>query len=263
MAAPVLEARGITASYGDRRVLTEVDLAVSAGEVVAIVGANGAGKSTLLRVLAGTLAPSQGEVKLEGRPLSRTSRSAVAKRLAVVPQETDVAFGFSVRDVVMMGRAPHQRGLLLPSVEDRAAVDRAMEECDLVSLGQRRMAELSGGERRRVTIARALAQEPAVLLLDEPAAHLDLAHSISLFELVARQAKERKTACVAVIHDLVYVARFAHRAALLRDGKVHESGPVAQVLRPDALEAVLGAEVVVGSDPATGLRYFLPLFRPD
>lgn len=261
-AKPVaIEAERVTAGYGEP-VLREVGLRARAGELLAIVGANGAGKSTLLKVLAGTLLPTNGVVRVFGEPLSGLGRQQIARCLAVVPQETDVAFGFSVGDVVMMGRAPHQGGLLLPSAADRAAVARALEECDLAELSTRSVAELSGGERRRVTIARALAQEPRILLLDEPAAYLDIGHSLALFELIRRQTRQRDVAVVAVVHDLSQVARWADTVVLLKQGSLHAEGPVGDVLRADLLAEVLGAELVTGADPDTGLRYFLPVFRP-
>ena len=174
------------------------------------------------------------------------------------PRESDVAFGFSVREVVMMGRAPHQAGLMWPSAEDHARVEKALEQCDLAFLVDRSVNTLSGGERRRVTIARALVQEPQVLLLDEPAAHLDLAHTVQLYELVRQQVTEQQVACVAVMHDLAAVARWADRVVVLEQGSVRAAGPCSEVLEPALLQDALGIELVRGQDPETGLHYFLP-----
>jgi len=253
-----LEARGVDAGYRDRPVLHDVTLEARRGELVAVVGANGAGKSTLVRVLAGTLAAERGEVRLGGAPLSKLSRRQIAKKLAVVPQDSDVAFGFSVREVVLMGRAPHQSGLLIAGEADRAAVDRALADCELVALADRPVAELSGGERRRVVIARALAQQPEALLLDEPAAHLDIRHAVVLYDMARREAAERGVACIAVMHDLNAAARWGDRAVLLKDGRVHAQGRVDAVLVPDLLEQVFGIALRVGTDPEDGARYFLP-----
>jgi iron complex transport system ATP-binding protein len=252
---PVIEAITVSAGYGETAVLTEVSLAACPGELVAVLGPNGAGKSTLLRVLAGTLAPTGGEVRLRGRALAPLPRAEVARHLAVVPQDSDVAFGFTVREVVMMGRAPHQSGLLWVRPEDEDAVARALSRCDVASLADRPVAELSGGERRRVTIARALAQESAVLLLDEPGAHLDVRHAVSIGDLVREQIDARKVAAVAVLHDLGAAARWADRVVLLAEGRVRASGPPDAVLTPELLEAVFGIPIRVARDEASGLPY--------
>jgi iron complex transport system ATP-binding protein len=256
-----LAAQDVTASYRERRVLSGVSVEVSAGEIVAVIGPNGAGKSTLVRVLAGTLRPSAGQVLLEGRDLLALSRRDIARSVAVVPQDSSVAFGFSVREVVLMGRAPHQSGLLYPSHEDLAALERALVACDLVELAERPLSELSGGERRRVVIARALAQEPRVLLLDEPVTHLDVRHSVALYDLVRRHAAERGIACLCVMHDLNAVERWADRAVLLEAGRVARAGALHEVLVPELLEKVFGVALRVGTDPEDGARYFLPALR--
>lgn len=256
-----LEAREIVAGYRDRLVLSHVSLGVRPGEIVAVMGPNGAGKSTLVRVLAGTLAPRSGNVLLGGRDLREASREEVARQLAVVPQDSGVAFGFTVREVVMMGRAPHQSGLLFASQRDLEAVERALALCDLTAQADRPESELSGGERRRAVIARALAQEPRILLLDEPAAHLDVQHSVLLYELAQRQAAERGVACIAIMHDLNAVAQWADRVVLLKDGAVRANGTLDDVLSADLLEDVFGVPIKIGTDPSDGARYFLPKSR--
>ena len=257
MSDAVIEARGVSAGYRDRVVLREVSLSAAKGELVAVLGPNGAGKSTLVRVLSGTLVPGAGQVFLAGSPLIELSRRDVARRLAVVPQESDVALGFTVREVVMMGRAPHQSGLLLASTEDEAAVHQAMERCELLELGSRPVSELSGGERRRVTIARALAQRTEVLVLDEPAAHLDVRHAVTICALARREVDERGVACVAVLHDLAAAARWADRVVLLHHGQVRAVGAPAEVLREETLSETYGIHIRVGTDPE-GSSYFVP-----
>lgn len=254
---PAIEARNVSAGYGRGAVLTDVSLGARAGELVAVLGPNGAGKSTLMRVLAGTLAPASGGVWLSGRPLGELSRGEIARELGVVPQDSDVAFGFSVREVVMMGRAPHQSSLLWVRPEDERAVERALERCDVAPLGSRAVSELSGGERRRVTIARALAQEPKVLLLDEPAAHLDVRHAVTVGDLIKSEVETRGVACIAVMHDLAATARWADRIVLLAGGAVRADGPPASVLDPALLESVFGIAIRVAEDPETGLPYMV------
>jgi iron complex transport system ATP-binding protein len=255
---PWIEARGVHAGYRERAVLHDVSLEARRGELVSVLGPNGAGKSTLVRVLAGTLEPTAGAVWLAGKPAARLKRRDIARLLAVVPQETEVAFGFNVEQVVMMGRAPHQSGLLLPGSSDRGKVRLALERCELVDLAQRPVSELSGGERRRVVIARALAQEPEVLVLDEPAAHLDIRHAVALYEMARREVRERQLACVAVMHDLNAAARWSDRVILMKDGRIRASGSVEAVLEPGLLAEVFGLALRVGTDPVDGARYFLP-----
>lgn len=253
-----IEARGVDAGYRERPVLHDVSLGAARGEIVAVVGPNGAGKSTLVRVLAGTLPASRGQVRLGGRDCAELTRPEIARELGVVPQDSDVAFGFTVREVVAMGRAPHQSGLLIASDHDRAIVTGVLERCELEALADRSVAELSGGERRRVVIARVLAQQPDVLLLDEPAAHLDIRHAVALYETARREASERRVACIAVMHDLNAAARWADRVVVLSAGRVRAQGSVEEVLEPELLEEVFGLPVRVGVDAAEGVRYFLP-----
>lgn len=252
---PAIEARDVSAGYGRVGVLHGVSLSARAGELVAVLGPNGSGKSTLIRVLAGTLPVRSGGVWLHGRPLAELGREAIAREIAVVPQESDVAFGFDVREVVMMGRAPHQSGLLRVREVDQVAVESALERCQIGPLATRRVAELSGGERRRVTIARALAQTANVLLLDEPAAHLDARHAVSVGDLMGEEVRSRGVACVAVMHDLAAAARWASRIVLLRAGEVRADGPPAEVLDPELLESVFGIPMKVARDPETDLPY--------
>lgn len=256
--AAVLEARAVSAGYRGRPVLDQVSLAVRPGELVSVLGPNGTGKSTLVRVLTSTLQPTSGHVFLGGKDIAELPRRAIAQALAVVPQESDVAFGFTVRQVVMMGRAPHQSGLLLARPEDERAVEEALDHCELRELSARPVAELSGGERRRVTIARALAQATPVLVLDEPGAHLDVRHAAVVGELARRAVDERKVACLAVMHDLAAAARWADRVVLLAGGRVRASGPPDEVLTPELLGETFGLPIRVGTDPEAGQRYFLP-----
>ncbi len=256
---PRIEATGVSAGYRTETVLHDVSLAAAPGEFVAVLGPNGSGKSTLLRVLAGTLSPLAGSVSLEGRALTSLSRREVAQSVAVVPQDSEVAFGFSVGEVVAMGRAPRQGALLIPSEEDRRHTREALRLCELEALVSRPVGELSGGERRRVILARAIAQQPDVLLLDEPTAHLDIRHAVELYRLVRDMTRSKGVACVAVMHDLNAAARWADRAALLREGRVVRAGAIADVLEPEVLAEVFGLPIHRGTDTDLETPYFLPL----
>lgn len=230
-----LEAWGIGVGLGGRPVLVDVDVAVDAGELLAVVGPNGAGKSTLLAVLAGDLVPDTGRVLLDGRPLSATSTRGLARRRGVLVQRTSVAFGFRVREVVEMGRAPWRGTPREP--DDAAAVRDAMETADVAWLAHRRHPTLSGGEAARTAFARVLAQEPEVLLLDEPTAALDIHHQ----EQVLASSSSRVSAgaaVVAVLHDLSVAAAWADQVLVLGEGRVQAFGPPNEVLTAALLSRV-------------------------
>jgi iron complex transport system ATP-binding protein len=264
MTVSVVEAAGVSARYRDapRPVLVDVSLSVAPGEILAILGPNGAGKSTLLRVLAGTLRPERGSVELRGAPLERQPRRDVARQVAFVAQTEEVRFAFSVRDVVLMGRAPHQGTSMRASREDVAAVEAALIECDLSELAERPVGELSVGERKRVAIARAYAQSAPLLLLDEPTASLDVRHQVTLFEQIRRRV-QAGGACVVVTHDLQLAAAHATRVALFKGGRLVGAGSVDDVLTAprlgEAFEWPIDTAVaVVGSSKS---RVFVPRGR--
>ncbi|HKC90029.1 MAG TPA: ABC transporter ATP-binding protein [Candidatus Limnocylindria bacterium] len=235
-----LTATAITASYGPRVVLRECSFAIGSGEIVAVVGPNGAGKSTLLRVLAGLLRPIAGAVALDGQDVGTMPRSALARRIAVVPQIFDTLFPFTVREVVALGRTTRLSSFGRASADDVSAVERAIGELELDSLASQRIDRLSGGERQRAVLAMALAQEADVLLLDEPTVHLDPGHQIATLELVRTLATKRGLAVCAVLHDLNLASSFASRIVVLADGRVAREGSPAEVLRADLVRAVFG-----------------------
>ena len=205
-------------------VIREVTLTLGEGEVVVLVGANGAGKSTCLRVLSGVLPPRQGKARLFGRDIAELSRREVASQIAVVAQGDEVATGFRVDQVVMMGRSPHQGELDPIDAGDDAAVADALGACGIEHLAHRLVAELSGGEQKLVSLARAFAQDTRILLLDEPSAHLDVRRTVALLERVTLRVRERRTACLAIVHDLNLAAAFADRVVLLHQGSVAPRG---------------------------------------
>jgi iron complex transport system ATP-binding protein len=257
-----LSCRGVSARYREKDApLRGVSLDVAPGELISILGPNGAGKSTLLRVLAGALAPHAGDVRLDDTPLVSLDRRAIARAIAFVTQTETVAFGFRVSEVVMMGRAPHQGAWMRASEKDAAIVDDAIARCDLDALRSRPVHELSGGEQKRVAIARALAQEPRVLLLDEPAAFLDVKHQIALHEMLHQEVSRRKLACVVVMHDLNAAAQYASRVVLMKDGEAISIGTVADVMTYARLKETFEADLYVGVNELTGDRFFLPMRR--
>ena len=263
-----LEAQGVTFAYRARAVVSEVTLAVEPGEVLGLLGPNGSGKSTLLRLLAGVLQPARGEVVLEadqglgphgkGASLRTLDRRAIARSIAVVPQEPAFAFPFSVLEVVLMGRHPHLEGLRFESERDIALATAALERCGALELAERNILELSAGERQRVVFARALAQEPRVMLLDEAGSFLDVRHQVEVYELV-RGLAAQGVAVLAVLHDLNLAAEYCDRIALLQAGRVAAFGPTAEVFTYRNLTRVFETEVYVDQNHLTGSLLVTPL----
>jgi ABC-type cobalamin/Fe3+-siderophores transport system ATPase subunit len=245
----ILDVRDVSFRYpaAARDALTDVSLAVSAGEFVALLGPNGSGKTTLVRVALGLHAPRTGRAALLGRPVGEWARQALARVVAVVPQREDNLFPQRVRETVALGRYPHLGPWTAERAEDRAAVERALERCDVAGLADRWLWALSGGEYQRVRIARALAQAPRLLVLDEPTASLDLRHEMELFELVRGLVDDSGLAAVLVTHDVNLAARFADRLVLLAEGSVRAAGRPVEVLRREVAEAVFGWPLTISS----------------
>jgi len=256
----VLNVHDVACAYDAIPALDGVTVDVHAGEMLGVVGPNGSGKTTLLRVLDALLGPTRGAVRLDGADLAAVSRKAVAKVIGVVPQASAPGFGFTTLEIVTMGRAPHLHPLAPEGADDEAAVRQAMERTDTWQLRHRPIDTLSGGERQRVLLARALAQTPRVLLLDEPTAHLDLKYQLEMMALVHALARDG-LAVVAVVHDLNLAAQFCDRLVMLNRGRIAAVGSPAEVLTAATLLAVYGTEVVVETHPATGRPYIVPL-RP-
>ncbi len=256
-AGPIVEVRGVTFRYGARAAVEDVSLTAREGEFVGLLGPNGAGKSTLVRIVAGLAAPLDGEVRLAGLEPFRAPRRQVARVCALVPQEPRVAWPFTVREAVMMGRAPRQGLLAVPDRFDQGAVRGALEACDLAHLADRRLDALSGGERRRVFFARALAQEPRVLLLDEPTAFLDLGHQVAAMRM-AQVAARGGLCVVAVLHDLNLAAAACDRVVILDRGRVVAEGAPAAVLTAERVREVWGVPVWRGENGVTGAAVVLP-----
>jgi iron complex transport system ATP-binding protein len=228
---------------GERRVLNGLDLAVDRGEMVALLGANGSGKTTLLNVMAGTIRPSAGAIELFGRPLMSWSRGEIARSVAVLPQSLELPAGFRVAEVVAMGRTAHGARWFGWTPDDQRAVEDALRDADAADLADRPVTELSGGERQRVLVALGLAQEPSLLLLDEPTTHLDIAHAAWLLASVARLRQIRGLTVVMVLHDLVLASAWSPRIAVLHAGRIVADGPPEEALRADIVRDAYGVAV--------------------
>lgn len=257
---PLVRAEGVHAELGGNHILRGIDLAVAAGELVSLVGPNGAGKTTLFGVLAGDIAPTSGAVHLDGQPLSHWTPVEMAQRRAVLPQSASVTFPFRVREVVEMGRAPWVGTDRDTDTED--AIRRALEAADVAELERRTFYTLSGGERARVSFARALAQECQLLLLDEPTAALDIHHQ----EHVLRAVRERVAngaGAIVVLHDLALAAAYSDRVAVMSEGLIAADGPPRQVLTSDVLSGVYHHHIDVVEHPETGDLLIVPMRRRD
>jgi len=250
MSAVLLRASGIHHRFGTQRILDGLDVALEAGRLLVVVGPNGAGKTTLLRVLSGVIEPDAGSVEVEGQGLGSLSRREIARRVAVVPQEISLPFPFLVEEMVSMGRAPFLGPFGGESPSDREIVARAIRELGLVGFETRRFGTLSGGEKQRVVLARALTQDPHVMLLDEPTAHMDLGHRVHCFEWLRGWIAESpdRRAALLVTHDLVLAARYADELVLIERGREAASGHPADVLTPQRIAAVYNVDARVSRD---------------
>lgn len=254
----ILEVDSLSVQYGDRTVLKQVSFQVQAGEILGVIGPNGAGKTTLIRALSGVLEPSAGQVRVAGQELTAVKPNERARRVAVVPQARNLPPAFTGWELVLLGRTPHLNWLGQVSASDEQCVRQALERTQALSLADRRVGELSGGEQQRLLLARAMAQNAPLMLLDEPTAHLDLHHQVSLLDLVRRLAHEENLGVVAALHDLNLVSRYADRVALLVDGELRALGSPSEVLRADLLEPAYQLPLQVIHNPVSGRQVILP-----
>lgn len=242
----------VSCSYGSFAVLEGINFCVERGAFAGILGPNGSGKTTLLRCLSRVLKPRRGTVLLEDRDLYRESPRRVARRMAVVPQESGAAFSFTVGEVVLMGRFPHLKMFQREGEADWGAAARAMELTGISHLADRPVTALSGGERQRVVIARALAQEPELILLDEPTSHLDINHQLEVLELLKKLSRQEKLTVICVFHDLNLAAQYCDRLILMKGGRIFALGSPEDVLTPQNIRSVFGASVAVRRHPLSG-----------
>jgi iron complex transport system ATP-binding protein len=242
MAGLAVSIEGLRLSYGDREVLSDIDMAVKPGERVCLVGPNGAGKSSLLRCLTGLVEPTSGSIALDGRPLADIDRDSLSRSISVVPGQVDLPFSMRVEEVVMLGRIPHEHPLTGATDADREAAVAAMTRVGIPHLYGRDARELSMGERQLVLVAMALAQSGRLLVLDEPTVHLDLRHQVDVLSLLGRLAIDDGLTILAVLHDLPLAAHFFERLILLDEGRIVADGIPADVLTPERIREVYGVD---------------------
>ena len=250
----LLEARDLTVSYDHRIAVTELTLSLNAGEITAIIGPNGAGKSTLLRALNGQIPKASGVILLDGEPLDRLNRRSISRKIAVVAQEAELRFPVTVLEFVLGGRFAWatNSGWGWETERDLQVANSVINETELSELSSRLMNELSGGERQRALMARALATEAPILLLDEPTANLDLSHQGTLLTLVRKRCDQHRSAALVVTHDINLAAQFANNITLMKQGRAAYSGTPQEVLKPELLQEVFEVRVLVDAHPITG-----------
>jgi iron complex transport system ATP-binding protein len=259
----LLSADNVSFAYGGaqggRAAVRGVTLTVSRGDLVGILGPNGSGKTTLLKLLAGMLRPLRGTVRLDGRDLAAWPRQALARSIAVVPQETHPAFEYSVLEIVLMGRYPHLGPFALEGPDDLRVAREALDATGTRAFEGRLFHTLSGGEKQRVVIAAALAQSAHLLLLDEPTSSLDLAYQLEVAHLIATLHRERESTVVLSTHDLNFAASVCRSVVLLRDGAIVAAGPTEEVLTPKHIRRVYGVEAEVSRHPTLAHLVVLPI----
>lgn len=251
---------GLTCGYRDRPVLKCLSFSVEDGELLGVIGPNGSGKTTLIRAITKVLEPMEGRVLLEGEDINEMDLSELARRVAVVSQNAEGGSWMRTEEFVLLGRVPHRRKFqFLETKHDEEVAERAMALTGTLKLKGRLLKELSGGERQLVSIAKALCQEPRLLLLDEPTAHLDIAHQVRVLDLVKKLNRDDGLTAMVVMHDLNLAAEYCDRLLLLKEGKLCKIGAPEDVLDPEVIQEVYGVRVVVGRNPASSKPCVFPV----
>jgi len=254
----ILAAERIAFAYPGRPLFRDLSLSLKEGDLAGLIGPNGSGKTTLLRILTGVLRPDSGRVLLRGEDLSGLSGRSRARSLAVVPQASRTLFDYTVLEVALMGRFAHLGLWGLETREDAGIAARCLAEVGMEHAASRSLNELSSGERQRVYIARALTQQPRILLLDEPTSFLDLKHRLQIYEILARLTRETGLTVLAISHDLNLAARYGRKLHLIRDGAISASGAPAEVITGSVIREVYGTDAEIGKDPRTGTPFVIP-----
>lgn len=259
----MIDLHSVSFRYRQDWVLQEISLRIERGEFIGVIGPNGSGKSTLLKTLCRLLSPQKGEILLDLVPLKEMSQRDIARKIAVVPQEAYSLFPFRVIEMVLMGRSPYLGHLMFEGARDLEIAKKAMDWTEILPISERSIDELSGGERKRVFIARALAQEPEVILLDEPTANLDIHHQVDFLDLILSLNREKGLTIVMASHDLNIASEYCDRLIFLRGGRIYKIGPPREVITRENIEEVYGCEVWVDENPISGMPRITLLKKGD
>lgn len=253
----LLRVDDLICGYGDAKVLKGVSFSVKRGDLLGIVGPNGAGKTTLFRAITRILKPWKGEILYCGKDLNRISRRDLAREVAVLPQILDISFSFSVEQFISMGRFPHLKKFQRLRKYDLEVIEKVMVLSDVLPFRERKISELSGGERQRAILAQGFAQEPRLLLLDEPTAHLDIGHQVEILDLIRRLNREGDLTVIMVLHDLNLASEYCDRLILLKEGRIFKEGDPKEVLTFENIEKVYNTVVIVKENPVSSKPYIL------
>lgn len=255
----ILKTKNLVLGYGNRTVINSIDIGIRKSEIVTIIGANGSGKSTILKAMSRNLKPFAGMVFLEGKPIFNMKSNQVAKKLVILPQNPKIPTDFTVREIVGFGRFPYQKWTARKNSKDNEAIDWAIEVTGIEKLQKRTMDKLSGGEKQRVWLGMALAQEPEILLLDEPTTYLDISFQFQVLELVRKLNQQFGLTVVMVLHDLNQAIRYSDRIIVLKDGQILEDGPPASIAEEGILEKVFRIKVRVFNDDKNNYPWIIPI----
>jgi iron complex transport system ATP-binding protein len=255
--ASLLSVTGVCGGYRKETVIKDISLEINKGDFLGIIGPNGSGKTTLLRLMSRVLAAQKGDIFLEGRDIARMDLKQFCQKAAFVPQDTLINFSFSVREIVLMGRIPHLKRMQWETKRDLGIAQAALAMTDTLHLQEKMIDELSSGERQRIIIAKALAQEPSLLFLDEPTSHLDIGHQIQILDLLKKLNRQKGLTIVMVLHDLNLAGEYCNRIALLNQGMIFKQGSPAEVLTYQNIEAVYRTVVVVKDNPLSSRPYVI------
>ncbi len=256
-----VELENIIFGYDKERILNDISIDIQSQKFTTIIGPNGSGKSTLLKVISSLISPDNGIVRLDGIDIKNMSQLDIARKVAVVPQENNIEYRFTVQDIVMMGRYPHLGRFQTESIRDYKLVGNALEMTNTIHLKDRYINELSGGEKQRVIIARALAQQPKIILLDEPTSYLDIQHQVEILELLENLNKEEGLTVIAILHDINLAARFSNNMILLKDGTVIGEGNPREVITLENLKNAYEIDMIISKNPYSNSPYVIPLSR--
>ncbi len=256
-----VELKNIIFGYDKRKIVNDISLNIEAGSFTSIIGPNGSGKSTLLKIISSLISPDNGVVRFGGIDIRTMSQLDIARKVAVVPQENNIEYRFTVQDIVMMGRYPHLGRFQTESISDYKLVGNALEMTNTLHLKDRYINELSGGEKQRVIIARALAQQPKIILLDEPTSYLDIQHQVEVLELLERLNKEEGLTVIAILHDINLAARFSSNMILLKDGVIIGKGSPKEVIISENLKNAYEIDMIISKNPYSNSPYVIPLSK--
>lgn len=254
MADSLFELHKVSFAYGNKKVLTDIGLSLPPGKFYGLLGPNGSGKTTLLDLLIANRAPAQGTIHFKGRQLTHFSRRQLAREFSLVPQDFIIGFDYTVLDVVLMGRHPYIPRFGSPSAADLTIAEQAMESIGIAGFAERYVTELSGGEKQRVVVARALAQQTPVLILDEATSNLDISHTLEIFQVVRRRVREQGHTVIGAIHDLNLAAAYCDEIVFLKEGGLFCQGPTKEVMNAENIAEVFGVESRVFLDEYSGAQ---------